>query len=532
MAELHWHAATTAGNYDDKSTIPAGQGALHLTAALPAGTLENATATLPWAMAEDEKLFMNGYQTWTECPELSKWDKQHSTDRIPKPLLDKYAFDRYGDYYFVRYSKQKGCSHGFSYCYFRRGAHYRLVASLDETPGYTIFYYDAKAAALRIERDCAGVRHNGGAFAAFDLFFAEGTADEVFDAWFAALGCRARTGRKLAGYSSWYNRYQKIDEAGIRQDLDGCKSLFKPGDLFQIDDGWEPKVGDWLETDPAKFPHGLRGLADAAHADGFLAGLWLAPFVCEKESALYRDHPDWLLQVNGAPWCCGGGWSSSYALDIDNPAVQDYLKRVFDRVLNEWGFDLVKLDFLYGAAPFGNERESRAARMQRAMALLRDWCGDKLILGCGVPVMPAFGVVDYCRIGCDVGLDWDDVWYMRLFHRERISTRQSIGNTIFRRQLNGRAYGSDPDVFFLREENCKLTAAQKTTLATVNALFSGILLTSDDPGRYTPAMRQQYAAVRDIAENAQDVQVNADAGNGAVEIGYTLHGERHRIQVG
>ena len=532
MAELHWHAATTAGKYDDTATIPAGQGALHLTAALPAGTLENATATLPWAMAEDEKLFMNGYQTWTECPELSKWDKQHGTDRIPRFLLDKYAFDRYGDYYFVRYSNQKGCSHGFSYCYFRRGAHYRLVASLDETPGYTIFYYDAKAAALRIERDCAGVRHNGGAFAAFDLFFAEGTEDEVFDAWFAALGCRARTGRKLAGYSSWYNRYQNIDEAGIRQDLDGCKSLFKPGDLFQIDDGWEPKVGDWLETDPAKFPHGLRGLADAAHADGFLAGLWLAPFVCEKESALYRDHPDWLLQVNGAPWCCGGGWSSSYALDIDNPAVQDYLKRVFDRVLNEWGFDLVKLDFLYGAAPFGNERESRAARMQRAMALLRDWCGDKLILGCGVPVMPAFGVVDYCRIGCDVGLDWDDVWYMRLFHRERISTRQSIGNTIFRRQLNGRAYGSDPDVFFLREENCKLTAAQKTTLATVNALFSGILLTSDDPGRYTPAMRQQYAAVRDIAENAQDVQVNADAGNGVVEIGYTLHGERHRIQVG
>ncbi len=94
------------------------------------------------------------------------------------------------------------------------------------------------------------------------------------------------------------------------------------------------------------------------------------------------------------------------------------------------------------------------------MALLRSWCGDKLILGCGVPVMPAFGIVDYCRVGCDVGLDWDDVWYMRLFHRERVSTKQSIGNTIFRRQLNRRAYGSDPDVFFLREENCKLTAQQ------------------------------------------------------------------------
>ncbi|WP_418759436.1 hypothetical protein, partial [Gemmiger sp.] len=53
----------------------------------------------------------------------------------------------------------------------------------------------------------------------------------------------------------------------------------------------------------------------------------------------------WLLQVNGQPWCCGSNWSSFYALDIDNPEVLDYLQTVFDRVLNDWGFDLVKLDF-------------------------------------------------------------------------------------------------------------------------------------------------------------------------------------------
>ena len=148
-----------------------------------------------------------------------------------------------------------------------------------------------------------------------------------------------------------------------------------------------------------------------------------------------------------------------YALDIDHPEVQAYLKEVFDRVLQDWGFDLVKLDFLYGAAPFGNAWESRAGRMQRAMALLRSWCGDKLIrLRCAGHA--CLCIVDYCRIGCDVGLT-GTMWYMRLFHRERVSTRQSIGNTIFRRQLNGRAYGSDPDVFFLREENCKLTLQKK-----------------------------------------------------------------------
>ena len=69
-------------------------------------------------------------------------------------------------------------------------------------------------------------------------------------------------------------------------------------------------------------------------------------FVCEKDSALFRQHPDWLLKVDGKPWCCGCNWSSFYALDLDNPSVLDYLRRVFDRVLNDWGFDLVKLDFL------------------------------------------------------------------------------------------------------------------------------------------------------------------------------------------
>lgn len=98
-------------------------------------------------------------------------------------------------------------------------------------------------------------------------------------------------------------------------------------------------------------------MVEEIHAAGFQAGLWLAPFVCEKDSALFRQHPDWLLKVNGKPWCCGCNWSSFYALDIDNPAVLDYLRRVFDRVLNDWGFDLVKLDFLYGAALWQRPRE-------------------------------------------------------------------------------------------------------------------------------------------------------------------------------
>ena len=89
-------------------------------------------------------------------PRAGQWDRQHGVERVPKFLLEKYSFDRYGDYHFVPYSGKRGQSHGFSYCYFRRGKTYRLLASLDEAPGYTIFSYDSRAAQLRIERDCAG----------------------------------------------------------------------------------------------------------------------------------------------------------------------------------------------------------------------------------------------------------------------------------------------------------------------------------------------------------------------------------------
>ena len=435
--------------------------------------------------------------------------------------------DRYGDYHFVDYPRRAGLTHGESWCYFRRGEDFRLIASLSERAGYTLFAYDAHENRLTVRRDCAGIEC-GGEYPVFELFFAEGGEDAVFDAWFAAMGIKARTQVKLAGYSSWYNRYRNIDEDSISDDLVGCAELMRAGDLFQIDDGWEPAVGDWLEADGKKFPLGMKMLADGIHRRDFLAGLWLAPFVCQKGSAVMREHPDWLYLRDGKPWYCGSNWGGFYALDIDNPEFTAYLERVFDRVLNEWGFDLVKLDFLYAAAPYGDAHETRAGRMMRAVELLRRLCGDKLILGCGVPVMPAFGVVDYCRIGCDVGQDWNNSFLVRSANRETVSTRRAVLNSIFRRQLNGRAYLSDPDVFFLREDNIRLTAEEKYTLATVNSLFGGVLLCSDNMGRYSPSAREMYAQLLKNRE-AKSIRVTNDGAG--LSVSYDLGGAEEILSI-
>jgi alpha-galactosidase len=464
---------------------------MRITPVCEKGHIISAAALFRVKGTANTRTFMNGYQTWTYCPEYTAKSRIKGLTRVPKPIKSAFSLDRYGDYHFVTYPNKKGIVHGVSYCYFREGDRFLLVASLDETNGYTLFEYDYELELLMIRRDCEDLAVDG-AFEAFSLFAAEGTEDEVFDAWFAAMGVSPITDVPISGYSSWYNRYQDISEETILQDLAGCAKVMRTGELFQIDDGWEPAVGDWLECDEKKFPNGMRAAAEHIHNSGYKAGLWLAPFVAQKDSKLVKDHPDWLYLHNGEPWILGSNWGGFYSLDIDNPQVVAYIEAVFRRVFDEWGFDLVKLDFLYGAAPFGSESETRAGRMIRAMKLLRRICGEHPILGCGVPVMPAFGLVEYCRVSCDVSLDWDDKPWMRFLHRERVSTRQAMGNTVFRRELNGRAYLSDPDVFFLREKNIRLTDGQKMKLAKVNALFGGVFLTSDNIGDYDGSALANY----------------------------------------
>lgn len=487
--------------------------------------IEKAEAFMDITGLIDARIFMNGYQTWTYCPEYTVKSRIRGLHALPKGIVKSWSLDRYGDYHFVDYPNKKGMLHGESWCYFREGEEYLLIASLSEQNGYTLFNFDASAGLLKIGRDCAGLRHEGN-FASFDLFLAKGSEDEVFDAWFNTMGITPITDERIAGYSSWYNRYQDISEKSIMEDLEGCSQVMFTGDLFQIDDGWEPFVGDWLEPDEKKFPNGMAAAAEAIHKKGYKAGLWLAPFVAQKDSLLVKEHPDWLLLHEGEPWLLGSNWGGFYSLDIDKPEVIEYVGSVFRRVFDEWGFDLVKLDFLYGAAPFGSERETRAGRMIRAMKLLRGVCGKHAILGCGVPVMPAFGLVEYCRVSCDVGLDWNDKPWMRLTHRERVSTRQAMGNSVFRRQLNGRAYLSDPDVFFLREDNIKLSEEQKMKLAKLNAIIGGVLLTSDNMGAYSAKTREVYRGLREL----RDSRIRrVDFDGKTITVVYEFRGESHSI---
>ncbi|MEE8704894.1 MAG: hypothetical protein SOH58_07835 [Olsenella sp.] len=113
------------------------------------------------------------------------------------------------------------------------------------------------------------------------------------------------------------------------------------------------------------------------------------------------------------------------------------------------------------------------------------------------PVMSALGRCEYCRVGCDVGLDWDGRRYMRITGRERVSTRNSLANTRGRAHLDGRAFLNDPDLFFLRDD-VRLTQGQRQELLFTDASLGGMLLTSDDMGAWDAGQRACFG--RALAE--------------------------------
>ena len=479
---------------------------------------------------KNEKFFVNGYQSWTTSGEMSAEDIYRGT--TPLAGVTKYTKDMAitsGDYAFTRYEPRQGFFHSFTYTYLRRGGEFELFGSLSERNGYTVFYSDMEKHIFSVEKDVEGLTISE-PYEMFDIVRFVGGYDEVFDKYFAAMGLPAKKRiDRLTGYTSWYNYFQKIDENIILRDLKGLSRARESVNIFQIDDGYEPFVGDWLDYNGKDFPNGMKTIADAVHREGYLAGIWLAPFNVQRgKSRILKEHPDWLIRnPDGKPQLGCVAWGGAYTLDIYNPEVREHLKKVFDTVLNDWGYDMVKLDFLYSQCRTPRDNKTRGTIMCEAMDFLRECVGDKLILGCGVPLGPAFGVADACRISCDVDLSYGGKFYNSMsINNELPSAQNAINNSMFRRHLNGRAFLNDPDVFFLRDHNLTFTWEQKLLLAKINNLFGRVLFVSDDAGEYSEAeLEVLKETFRESDAKILDVKCVGARADGNYEIKFIENGE-------
>lgn len=480
-------------------------------------TLIKADETVPFHTNYKDLYFLNGYQSWTDTKEFKLAKRLRNIKKSPHIISHMFAMDRYGDSKFYKYSIRK--SHGYD-IFYSKGKYESFIYNLNYKTAYLIIELIKDNKNLHLVSDIKGIKlKKGESINIFDYCMYDNYEEglKAFNETF-----KENKQEKLFGYTSWYNYYQNINEEIILRDLNALDSRFN---IFQIDDGYETFVGDWLDVDKAKFSNGLKPIVDKIHEKGYKAGLWLAPFVAETKSKIYQEHQDWFKkEKNGKPYKAGGNWSGFYCLDVENPEVIAYVKECLTHYM-EMGFDFFKLDFLYGCALPDYEGKSRCQIQDQAYQLLRDVLKDKLILGCGANIINSYQHFDYLRVGPDVSLIFDDVAYMRMFHRERISTKVTLQNTIFRSFFNNRLFGNDPDVFLLRSDNISLSSEQRKALTKINALFGDLLMTSDNIASYN---EEQKEILREALEIFTYGKVLSYVTKGRlIDVKYELNGNNH-----
>ena len=482
-------------------------------------TLAKADVSFPCHINYKDLYFLNGYQSWTDTKEYKLATQLRDIRKSPHIISHMFAMSAYGDSHFYNYSIRK--SHGYD-VFYSKGKYESFIYNLNYKTAYLIIELIKDRSSIHLISDVQGLKVNKGEqVTLFDYCYYDNFEQGLNAFW---EDFPIRNVKKLLGYTSWYNYYQNINEEIISRDLDAIDSRF---DVFQIDDGYETFVGDWLDVDAKKFPNGLKPIIDKIHSQGFKAGLWLAPFAAETKSKLFKEHHSWIRKdKKGHPIKAGGNWSGFYSLDLDNPEVINYIKKCLTHYM-DMGVDFFKLDFLYAAALPYYEGKTRCQVQDQAYQLLRETLKNKIILGCGANIINSYEHFDYLRIGPDVSLEFDDVFYMRMFHRERISTKVTLQNTIYRSFMNNHLFGNDPDVFLLRDENIKLSKEQRRALSILNALFGSLLFTSDNIANYDDEKKAMFDEALKIFYNAHNRRYITNGH--LIDITFELYGKKEHL---
>src|SRR4029453_9530648 len=134
-----------------------------------------------------------------------------------------------------------------------------------------------------------------------------------------------------SGWCSWYCFGPNVTAEQVLANLDVIARDVPGLKYIQIDDGYQPAMGDWLETGAA-FGGNVQTVLKQIRAKGFQPAIWVAPFIAEANSRLFKEHPDWFVKdEEGVPLRSDrvtfGGWRRGpwYALDGTHPQAQAHL---------------------------------------------------------------------------------------------------------------------------------------------------------------------------------------------------------------
>ena len=127
-----------------------------------------------------------------------------------------------------------------------------------------------------------------------------------------------------------------------------AKIAFEIGvELFVMDDGWFGKrnndragLGDWF-VNKDKFPNGLDELINKVNELGMDFGIWVEPEMVNKDSDLFRAHPDWAYHYDTRYAC---ELRNQLVLNMTRADVQEYIFNCLNDLLSNHNIKYVKWD--------------------------------------------------------------------------------------------------------------------------------------------------------------------------------------------
>jgi alpha-galactosidase len=287
-------------------------------------------------------------------------------------------------------------------------------------------------------------------------------------------------------WCTWYQYFEHVTAADVVTNL-GLMELFElPVEIVQVDDGYQACPGDWLVARPGFGD--LPGLVSRIRDSGRRAGIWIAPWLVGRSSAVFRDHPEWVLRDPSSAEPISAGHvvrDDCYALNLSHPGAAAYLSEVL-ATMRGWGIDYFKIDFCYAGAyeglrGVGNSPDhdiSGISAYIEGLRLIRSAIGpDALLVGCGAPTLASVGLVDAMRVGPDIAVSYDPAAGSLAEPAQRNAAR----NVLARAWQHGRLWINDPDCLMLRPE-----VERREDWASAVARYGGLRASGDGLDRLDP----------------------------------------------
>lgn len=146
-------------------------------------------------------------------------------------------------------------------------------------------------------------------------------------------------------YNSWYATIFDVQSKNQMNLADKAAAIGT--ELFVVDDGWFGErqddfraLGDWYVNEE-KFPNGLNELIGHVNHLGMDFGIWIEPEMVNKDSDLFRKHPDWAYQFPNREILEG---RNQLVLNLTREDVLQFMIDFIDRLLSDHNIAYIKWD--------------------------------------------------------------------------------------------------------------------------------------------------------------------------------------------